>query len=227
MGKANRLNRPRVTLTYTQSLDGSIAAQRGEPLGISGQESLRMTHQLRAQHDAILVGIGTILADDPQLTVRLVEGENPQPVVLDSRLRFPLNARLLGNARPPWIVTNFDAVTTQNASEDHLEVLESKGVKILTVPQSPDGRIDLPAMLNDLFESGIKTLMVEGGAQVITAFLRENLVDQVIITIAPVFVGGLRAVETILSSNDHFPRLDSVKIEPYGLDWVITGKFKP
>ena len=227
MGKVNRLSRPQVTLTYAQSLDGSIAVHRGVPLGISSQESLRMTHQLRAQHDAILVGIGTILADDPQLTVRLVTGENPQPVVLDSRLRFPIGARLLGNVRKPWIVTGYNAVTTQNPSRNHLEVLESKGVKILATPQRPNGRIDLPAMLDVLYESGIKSLMVEGGAQVITAFLQESLVDQVVITIAPCFVGGLRAVEAILTSNDHFPRLDSVKIEPYGLDWVITGKFKP
>ena len=96
--------RPVVTLSYAQSLDGSIAARRGFPLQISGTESAQLTHQLRAVHDAILVGIGTVLADDPHLTVRHAQGKDPQPVVLDSQLRFPLGAKLL-RERSPWIAT--------------------------------------------------------------------------------------------------------------------------
>jgi 3,4-dihydroxy 2-butanone 4-phosphate synthase/GTP cyclohydrolase II len=99
---------PRVTLTYAQSLDGCIAARRGEPYLLSGPESKRMTHQLRAAHSAILVGIGTVLADNPRLTARVAGGENPQPVVLDSRLRLPLDARLLQTGSP-WIATTYSA----------------------------------------------------------------------------------------------------------------------
>jgi GTP cyclohydrolase II len=226
MGEENQLNRPQITLTYAQSLDGSIAARRGEPLRISGQEALRMTHQLRARHDAILVGIGTVLADDPQLTVRLVEGENPQPVILDSRLRFPPGARLFGNNSRPWIVTGYNALVSQKASEDRRIMLESKGAKIFEVSLREDGRLHLPAVLEVLSGAGVSSLIVEGGASVITAFLRENLVDRLVITISPVLVGGLRAVETVLNDNGKFPRLDSVKIEPYGPDWVISGKLK-
>ena len=97
----SRPGRPFVTLSYAQSLDGSIAARRGATTPISGPDALRLTHQLRAHHDAILVGIGTVLADDPQLTVRLVAGPNPQPVIVDSRLRLPLTARLLSDGAPP------------------------------------------------------------------------------------------------------------------------------
>ncbi len=87
--------RPLVSLCYAQSLDGSLAARGGKTLRLSGPESMALTHRLRAAHDAILVGIGTILADNPSLTVRYAAGKNPQPVILDSSLRFPLNANLL------------------------------------------------------------------------------------------------------------------------------------
>src|SRR5512133_2370683 len=95
LSDAGREGRPLVTLSYAQSLDGSLAAQRGTPLALSGPQSMELTHRLRAAQDAILVGIGTVLSDNPRLTVRLVEGSQPQPVILDSHLRFPLNANLL------------------------------------------------------------------------------------------------------------------------------------
>jgi 3,4-dihydroxy 2-butanone 4-phosphate synthase/GTP cyclohydrolase II len=96
----SHVGRPFVTLAYAQSLDGSLAARRGEPLSLSGLESQKLTHRLRASHSAILVGISTLLADDPQLNVRLVEGENPQPVVLDSRLRTRFKARVFQSMFP-------------------------------------------------------------------------------------------------------------------------------
>ena len=98
--------RPFVTLAYAQSVDGSIARERGERYTLSGPDSLRLTHMLRSCHDAILVGVGTVLADDPELGVRMIEGRAPQPVVVDSQLRTPLSSRLLGRAgRRPWIAT--------------------------------------------------------------------------------------------------------------------------
>ncbi|MCK4899238.1 MAG: RibD family protein, partial [Anaerolineales bacterium] len=87
--------RPLVTLSYAQSLDGSIAVRRGSPLSLSSPEAMTLTHRLRAAHETILVGIGTVLADNPRLTVRLVEGRNPQPIILDSHLRLFLDANLL------------------------------------------------------------------------------------------------------------------------------------
>ncbi|MBM2842777.1 MAG: RibD family protein, partial [Anaerolineales bacterium] len=94
-------DRPFITLSYAQSLDGSIALPDGRPLALSSPPSLFRTHALRARHDGVLVGVGTILADDPQLTVRHAAGPNPQPIVLDTGLRTPLPARILSNPRRP------------------------------------------------------------------------------------------------------------------------------
>ncbi|MBI3242423.1 MAG: dihydrofolate reductase family protein [Chloroflexi bacterium] len=180
--------RPLITLSYAQSVDGSIAAAPGQPLTLSGPEAMKLTHELRASHDAILVGIGTVLADNPRLNVRLASGPQPQPVVLDSHLRFPLNANLLNHPKPPII-----------AAADHADAqlqaaLELAGAKVIRFPTSDGGHVQLPALLAWLSQTGIKSLMVEGGSGVITSFLSARLVDRVIITIAPRFVGGLRAV---------------------------------
>src|SRR4029450_6900487 len=116
--------RPFVTLSYAQSVDGSIAARPGQPLALSGTRSMTLTHQLRAAHDAILVGIGTVLADNPRLTVRLVEGKNPQPIVADSRLRFPLSANLLcAHPLAPWIAAG------EPADASRQRVLEAAGAR--------------------------------------------------------------------------------------------------
>jgi 3,4-dihydroxy 2-butanone 4-phosphate synthase/GTP cyclohydrolase II len=176
---------PLVTLSYAQSLDGSIAARRGEPLRLSGPQAMEMTHRLRSAHDAILVGIGTVLADDPRLNVRLVEGRDPQPVVLDSRLRTPLEARLLHGARQPWIVT-------LPGTDRQVQLqLEGHGARILQVPPGEDGRLSLPALLECLGQLGIHRLMVEGGASVIASFFEQRLVDCLVLTIASRIVGGL------------------------------------
>ena len=214
-----KTGRPLVTLTYAQSLDGSIAARRDSQLHLSGPESMAMTHRLRTAHDGILVGIGTVLADDPRLTVRLVEGRDPQPVVLDSRLRLPLDARLLSNNRPPWIAT------LPGADPEKQSELEQRGARILSLPAGEDGRISLPELLRCLAELGLNNLMVEGGASVITSFLAQGLVDNLILTIAPVIIGGLGAIEA-QGAVPHY-RLDSPAYERLGDDFIVWGKIRP
>lgn len=213
---------PLVTLSYAQSLDGSIAARRGERLVISGPESKRMTHQLRTLHDAILVGIGTILADDPKLTARLAPGKNPQPVILDSALRFPLRATLLQrNENLPWIAT------TDKADMDRQERLEKAGARILPFSGDALGFVPLTSLLQRLAAEGINSIMVEGGARVIGSFLSAGLVNQVIITIAPRFVGGLAAVdfgETNPDTGLPVPDVCEMEVERLGEDLVIWGK---
>jgi GTP cyclohydrolase II len=219
------LERPRVTLSYAQSLDGSITFCRGRSLRLSGSDSQRMTHQLRAAHDAILVGVGTVLADNPRLTVRLAAGDNPQPVVLDSQLRFPLQAHLLQDqsdpgGRPPWIAT------TQRAEQHIADALEAAGARVLKFVAGPDGRVPLGGLLQRLAALGVRSLMVEGGARVITGFLAAGLVDNVVITIAPLFVGGLHAVEH-LAVNGHpdlYPKAQELKAANLGDDLVVWGK---
>lgn len=202
----------RVTLAYAQSLDGAIAAQRGQPLALSCQESLVWTHQLRAAHAAILVGIGTVLADDPRLTVRLSEGCDPQPVVLDSQLRMPLEAQLLKNQRQPWIITS------RTASASRAAALEARGARLFYVDRQRSAPADVIAILRAV---GINSLMVEGGAAVLTSFLQSQLVDLLVITLAPRLVGGLRALDMLLPT---FPRLEPFGFAPCGADLWLWGR---
>lgn len=202
---------PQVTLTYAQSIDGSITARRGEPMPLSGHEAMCMTHQLRANHDAILIGVDTLLADNPSLTVRLVEGENPQPIVLDSQLRSSADAKII--KRGAWIVTTMSAPV---ACEQRL--LDA-GALIKRLPADDLGRVSLPHLLTWLNQQNIATLMVEGGARVIEAFLKARLVDRVIVTVSPQYVGGLKPVANLLGET----RLQDVEIVQLGDDVVIKG----
>jgi GTP cyclohydrolase II len=213
-----RTGRPLVTLSYAQSLDGSIAARSGHPLALSGPQSLVLVHRLRAAHDAILVGIGTVLADNPRLNVRHATGPDPQPVVVDSRLRLPPYANLLRHRRAPWIAT------AEGADPERQQALEAAGAVVFTLP-SHNGWVDLPSLLRCLAEKGINSLMVEGGAQIITSFLISRLVDQVVITLAPMLVGGLRVVDPLGPGlTKPFPRLRHLHYQPMGEDLVLWGE---
>ncbi len=211
-----RTGRPFVTLSYAQSLDGCIAARPGQPFLLSGPESLKLTHQLRAAHEAILVGIGTVLADDPRLTVRGLDGPDPQPVIVDSRLRFPLNANLLQAPPYPWIFT------TEQADPLARQKLEAAGASVWPIPAS-ENRVDLTHLTAQLGALGIDTLMVEGGAGIITSFLSAGLVDRVIVTIAPVYLGGLRAVRHL----EHPLPLRGLQAERLGKDLILSGDMPP
>ncbi len=209
-----RTGRPYVTLSWAQSIDGSISTRREAALPISGKASLQMTHELRTVHEAITVGIGTILADDPLLTVRLVEGKDPQAVILDSHLDFPVQARLLENPAPPWIAT------LNSADREKEAYLTSRGVRVLRLPPDATGRVDLFAFLDRLATYDINSVLVEGGARVITSFLVCQLVDRVVVTISPIFVGGLHVLEGLLSP---MPRLKEVGSARLGEDLIVWG----
>ena len=213
--------RPFVTLTYAQSLDGSIARADSMPLSLSGSKAAEMTHLLRSSNDAILVGIGTVIADDPRLTVRLADGKDPQPIVLDSRLRCPLNATLLKSYRTmPWFATRYDAPADRQVE------LEAAGARVLRLPaREKDGLVDLNALMATLFEDGVRSLMVEGGARVITELLAARFVDHVVITIAPMLVGGLHAVAGANGVRGaSFPRLQGLGYKRAGDDLIVWGR---
>ena len=214
-------DRPTVTLSYAQSLDGSLAIERGRRTGLSGSEAMQMTHRLRAAHQAILIGIGTVLADDPQLTVRLVEGRSPQPIVIDSRLRIRDSCNLLRRSEGlPWIVFDGKADPARQAE------LARKGVKLIACETGTDSRLILRIAMNELRQDGITSLMVEGGAGIITSFLADRLVDIAVITICPVWVGGLSSVERNLARKSHWPALENVVTERAGDDIVVFGQVK-
>jgi len=208
--------RPYVTLAYAQSLDGSIAGDTGRPLGLSGPSSLQLTHELRAAHDAILVGIGTVLSDDPQLNVRLVTGRDPQPIVVDSRLRLPDRCHLLSNGRGAWVAT------TDDASDEAVSRIRAKGAEVLRLPALENGWVDLESTMAVLAERGTSHLLVEGGAHILTSFLKARLADYVVLTMAPRFVGGVPAL--VQHELSPFPELTSWKSERLGEDLVLAGE---
>ncbi len=179
--------RPFVTLSHAQSLDGSIAAIPGQHLSLSSPQSYTVTHALRAQHQTILVGIGTVLADNPRLNVRLVDGPNPQPIVVDTNLRTPINAALFAEHKSVL-------VATASLDPERRMALETVGASTIHAPTTPRDRVDLGDLLDELGQLGVKSVMVEGGATIINSFLDQGLVDYVMLTIAPTFVGGLHSL---------------------------------
>ncbi|KAJ1552246.1 2,5-diamino-6-(ribosylamino)-4(3H)-pyrimidinone 5'-phosphate reductase, partial [Nowakowskiella sp. JEL0078] len=199
--QATTERRPAVTLTYAQSLDGFLALPNG-PFELSGPESLVLTHTLRATHDCILVGVSTVIKDNPLLNVRLFSFPNqqlisqqfhhPRPVILDSKLRLPLDARIL--SRNPIVFTLANSVRSERRF-----ALESKGAEILEIGEDFDfGGLNLESVLNILFSRfDCRSLMVEGGASVIRSFLaKRTFVNQLVVTISPIFLGnGIHIME--------------------------------
>ncbi len=179
------MNRPTVTLSFAQTIDGRVAAVDGSSQWISGPESLRFCHQLRADHGAIMVGIGTVWRDNPRLTVRLVEGRDPLRVIVDTTLRIPLEAAVLSDGAARGTVL----ACTEAAPVERRETLRALGATVVVLPAADSG-VDLAALLSLLGAQGITTVMVEGGARLITSLLRAQLADRVAITIAPMMLGA-------------------------------------
>jgi 3,4-dihydroxy 2-butanone 4-phosphate synthase/GTP cyclohydrolase II len=211
--------RPFVTISYAQSVDGSIASRNRLPIQLSGPESSVLTHQIRASCDAVLIGIGTLLADDPQLTVRLVDGSNPQPIILDTRLRTPLSAKLVKRSDPAsWIINEKD-----NRS-DRTRALKNAGASPIYCTTAKDGKIDLFALMAILYEKRINSVMVEGGAKVITSFVNLQLVDQFIITVSPRLVGGLQVIDSGEMKLESNLTLGKVNYQHLGDDLIIWAR---
>jgi diaminohydroxyphosphoribosylaminopyrimidine deaminase/5-amino-6-(5-phosphoribosylamino)uracil reductase len=184
-----RTGRPFITIKYAQSLDGRIATARGDSRWISSEASRRFAHRLRAQHDAVMVGIGTVLADDPLLTVRSVRGRNPLRIVLDSRLRIPGKAQVLQGEAKTLIVT------TEAHAEKKVSTIQKGGKEILVVQRDTQGRVDVKTLMQVLAERGISSILVEGGGALITSLLKGGLVKRMVVITAPLIVGkGIEGV---------------------------------
>jgi riboflavin-specific deaminase-like protein len=185
-----RPTRPWVTVKLAQTLDGRIATATGDSQWISGEAALRLAHELRASHDAVLVGIGTVLRDDPRLTVRLVPGESPLRVVVDTALRSPLQCHLLSEEPARTVIA-----AAEGACEARATAIRERGARILPTRSTPDGRLDLADLLGRLAAEGVESLMVEGGACIVTSLLRARLVDRLVISVAPKLLGaGIEAI---------------------------------
>lgn len=176
-------DRPYVVLKFAQTLDGRIATSTGDAKWISGEAERRISHALRAACDAVMVGLGTVLQDDPQLTVRMVPGVSPRRVVLDSRLRIPSSAKILEPDAPTTIVT------TACSSADRRADLQARGVRVEVLTPG-DGGVDVGATLALLRRSGAQALLVEGGGRVITSMLAAGVVDRIVVGVAPKILGS-------------------------------------
>jgi diaminohydroxyphosphoribosylaminopyrimidine deaminase / 5-amino-6-(5-phosphoribosylamino)uracil reductase len=210
--------RPHVVLKLAISADGKAAGRGRRPMAITGAEAHDRVHLIRAQSDAIMVGIGTALADDPMLTCRLpgMEKNSPVRVVLDSGLRLPPNSRLAQTARevPVWVIAGTQA---PRAAE---ETLSASGAIVLRAPDH-GGRLDLPASLGIMAERGMTRVMVEGGPIVAAAFLSADLVDEAMLFRSAKVVGaeGIDALDGLpLTALTQSPRLARVASEALGAD---------
>lgn len=211
--------RPFVTVSYAQSLDGSIAGVRGTPISISGPESLTYTHALRACHDAILVGIGTVLSDNPALTTRLIEGPSPCPIVLDSCLRIPPDARVLDCGETSQTIV----VATNSHDAGRKRDLEKKGVRVVVLEHDARGWVNLEALISFLGEQGIRRLMVEGGSRVLSSFIQLKCVQHLIVTLSMDLVGGLPALQAMPADGRFKARLVPTHRAWMGRDLVLHG----
>lgn len=214
---------PFVTVHYAQTIDGRIASRTGDSRWVSGEDSLQLAHELRAAHDAVLVGIGTVLKDDPRLTVRLVPGTSPVRVVVDSKLRVPSTSNVLRDTTSRTIVA-----TTPFASAAATRRVIETGAEVLQVPVNVAGEVDLRLLLERLRGLGITSVLVEGGRAIITSILRGRLVDRLMVCIAPKILGqGIDAVGDL-----HLDRLREAltfrdaHFVPCGEDIVFDGELE-
>ncbi len=217
--------RPLVTLHFAQSLDGRIGLGPGsERAMLSTEEGIRCAHRARSEHDAVLVGIETVLHDDPRLTVRGVESSQPLRVVLDSELRLPLTARLLTPEDGVGQVLVFGCA--DRASSARHRELEGKGVAVELTSADRNGQVALFEALEALAERGVRRLLVEGGAKVLTSFLQAGLAQRAEIEIAPLWLGAPATpglCELGVGQLGQALRLERVDVARLGQNVLVRG----
>ncbi|NJM08458.1 RibD family protein [Candidatus Gracilibacteria bacterium] len=215
------MTKPFVTLSYAQTLDGRLATRSGSSQWIGGPESLVLAHRLRASHDAIMVGSGTLRHDNPRLTVRLVPGSDPLRVVVDSGLTIGDDAAVLRDGAARGTVL----ATTARAPVERRTQLEALGATVLVLPEKAGG-VDLQVLLATLSARGVASLMVEGGARLLTALLHERLADRLVVCIAPKMLGsGIEAIGDL--GIDRLPdaiALHATSWTPCGSDMVLDAR---
>lgn len=212
--------KPFITMKAGSTLDGKIATHTADSKWITSAEARKDVHQLRNEHQAILVGVNTVIEDDPELTTRIPNGRNPIRVILDSTLRVPLESKVVTDGQAEtWIFT------AQNHDRDAREVLEDRGVSVY--PTSGTERVDLDDVLRILGEQLVSSVLVEGGGSIHAAFLENKLVDKVEIYLAPKLIGGAKAPTFLEGTGIGLMRdaieLDNLEITEIGKDYKFTG----
>ena len=211
-------HRPAVVVKLAQTLDGRIATRTGDSQWISSEPERVMSHALRAACDAVVVGAGTVVSDDPRLTVRAVAGSSPTRVVIDSRLRTSVSSQMYNDDGSTLVLT------TEQSDEEARTRLQQAGVAVEVLPRA-EGRVDLEAALAHLRALGMEVVLVEGGAALVTALLRAGVVDRMIVSIAPILIGtGVDAVGDLgVDSVSSGLTLKNRVVMHVGDDVVIAG----
>ena len=218
--------KPYVILNAAMTLDGKIATENGSS-NISGEEDLKRVHELRKECDAIMVGIGTVMADDPRLTVHKVDAnpdDNPLRVVVDSKCRTPIDARIT-NEDAKTVIAVANEYKDDFLKSEKYQTKKNRGVKFFF---SGSEHVDLVSLMNYLHEEGIEKLMLEGGATLNFSMIKSGLIDEIRICIAPMVVGGEKA--KTFFDGEGFPvmdlaaRLELVDSYSLGKDLILTYK---
>lgn len=212
---------PFTTIKVAQTLDGQIATKTGHSQWISGPASRKYAHLLRKQHDAVMVGAGTAVADNPQLNLRHVRGINPKRILLDARLRTPAEANLFQAED----IEKTIVITGESAPQKKLEQLQQKGVQIIFSPLNSSVLIDLPQLWKILGARGITSLLVEGGGQLITSIFQQRLANRLVTAIAPMLSGqGVPYLGDLgITRIDHSIRLTNLRRILKADDTLIIG----
>jgi diaminohydroxyphosphoribosylaminopyrimidine deaminase/5-amino-6-(5-phosphoribosylamino)uracil reductase len=215
--------RPHVTVKWAMTLDGKIAAFDRRSQWVTGEAARQEGHRLRSQSDAIVTGIGTVLADDPALTVRLAQPwpREPYRVVVDSRARLPLDAKLLQSGRRSRVLV----AVGEAAAPQRLAALESAGVTVLAC-KSREGRVDVADLGARLLALDVTAVLLEAGSELTGAFVQAGLVDRVAVFVAPTLLGGADAPTPVGGAGLALPnalRLTNMTVRPLGTDWLIEA----
>jgi len=212
---------PYIVLKMAQSLDGRIATKSGDSHWISSAPSLKLVHQLRAEYDGIIVGMGTVMADNPSLTVRRVKGKNPYRIVLTSSMKFPRKCHLLqDNADYKTIIAG-----PGEATERFAGTKQGRDLIFWHIKRKSNGRLDIIDLVRQAGKFGLRSLLIEGGQQVATEFLRANLVDKCIFILSPILLGkGINAIGDLKTSliADALS-FEKYEFSPLGKDCVFVG----
>ena len=216
---------PYITVKWAMSIDGKIATHTGESRWITSDESRKYVHKIRGQMDGILVGIDTVMRDDPLLTCRIEGGRNPKRIVVDSHALLPVNSRLLSTINEGEIIV---AVST-NAPWNRVEKLEQPGCKIVQT-QDMNGRVDLKELFQRLGDMKLTNILVEGGSRVITSVIENQLADRVMVFVAPIIIGGAGAKSPVLGTGinkiSEAAKINEIEIKRFSNDIVIEGTLK-
>ena len=210
------LGRPWVTVKGAVSLDGGMALESGESRWITGPDARASAHRLRSEHDAVLVGAGTVAADDPELTVRHTCGETPMRIVLDSRLSIPSGSKVYAPGTTVFV--------SEEAPGERRAAAAAAGMDVIAVPSGSSG-LSLSHILSVLALRGVNSLLVEGGPSVIASFFREGLADGVALFLSPRIMGRNRPFSGPLAfvSMDETIRIRGASVKPVGDDFLLEG----